>query len=160
MKKVLGIFCVFGMMGLSLTLTAQRTDKGEKSAPANSKNAPVVHTYLGQSDMTGGKIPRDEFNRLLKQGLRAKDSSGNSYRVDGFFFSYAERNLYEDSVGNLMMMTDYMREYCVGDTVSRAISLNIFDRTKPGDTAYFDNIRVNVNGAQQGVKTMRFVLTK
>jgi hypothetical protein len=76
-------------------------------------------------------------------------------------FSYGERNLYEDSLGNLIVLTDYLSEWCAGDTVSPAISNNIFYKTKPGDTAYIDQIRVLLpTGKEAAAMGLRFVLTK
>jgi hypothetical protein len=83
--------------------------------------------------------------------------------VIGFDFGYKERNLYEDSLGNPVVMMDYSSEYCKGDTVTsnisktqktaitnyldgdpdaNDISRGIYERTKPGDTVYFDHIMV------------------
>ncbi|MGZ7142769.1 hypothetical protein ACXWOE_10135, partial [Streptococcus pyogenes] len=71
--------------------------------------------------------------------LRPVDTAA---RVAGFIFNYKERNIYEDSVGNIIPVTDLLMEYCPGDTLTPAISASIYQRTKRGDTAYFDDIRV------------------
>jgi hypothetical protein len=150
-------------LGLSTGLMAQKATKGSgKATSSTSSEVPKqLRVFLGRSDKSGGPISKMEFDRLLKQGLTAKDSLGNTYRVDGFSFSYAERNLYEDSVGNLMMLTDYLSEFCPGDTVSPAVSNNIYYKTKPGDTAYFEQVKVALpDGRKLPAKSMRFVLTK
>lgn len=151
------------MLAVSFNLLAQKAkkDAGKKNKNLTSPTPKVVHAYLGHSDETGGQISKTMFDSLLKQGVTAKDSLGNVFKVDGFTFSYAERNLYEDSVGKLIILTDFFSEYCPGDTLSRGISLNIYYKTKPGDTAYFDNIKALLpDGRQVGTKAMRFVLTK
>ena len=146
-------------------LSAQQKKTDNKQPQNNKKSSNILKplVYLGNSDYTGGPIKKDVFNNFLKQGLVAHDSLGNKYRVIGFNFGYAERNLYEDSVGNLVTMTDYSFEYCAGDTVSGDIShtkntaitnyldgdpdnydvsKSIYNRVKPGDTIYFDQIKV------------------
>lgn len=145
------------MLALSADLAAQKKTKiAPKEEPPK-----VVSAYLGTSDRSGGNISKVDFDNYLKQGVTARDSSGAAYKVDGFTFSYAERMLYEDSVGNPLLLTDYFSEFCPGDTVSLAISRNIYYKTKPGDTAYFDNIKVMLpNGGQVIAKPMKFVLTK
>ena len=110
------------------------------------------------SDYKGGPIQKEQFARLLKQGLKSHDSLGNKYRVVGFDFSYAEQKIYEDSIGNLMKMFDFSSEFCKGDSLSRDIStdsdttadmevvLSIYKRVKPGDTVYFDHIMLLKQG--------------
>jgi len=123
----------------------------------------VVQPYLGYSDYTGGLITKRTFDSLLKQGIKAKDSAGNYYQVTGFTFGYGERNLYEDSVGKLMIITDYVTEYCSGDTLTASLQQMIFteNRTKARDTAYIDRIKVaNPEGKTLDVKNMRFIVTK
>jgi len=39
-------------------------------------------------------------------------------------------------------MTDILSEYCPGDTITGNVAYSIFDRSKPGDTVYFDRITV------------------
>lgn len=126
----------------------------------------LPQAYLGKSDYKGGQIRRDELSKLMRQGVTSRDSLGNSYKVAGFEFSYAERNLYEDSASNIMVMVDYMTEYCPGDTLSPGIKASIYDRIKPGDTVYFERINVlkptagNATGDIIAGKGMKFVITK
>lgn len=110
--------------------------------------------YLGNSANLGGNIQKTTFTDLMKQGLTAKDSLGRQYKVIGFNFTYAERNLYEDSVGNLMVKADFSTTYCHGDTLPEVLtryipasqskigeeSPGIYQRVKAGDTVYFDRI--------------------
>lgn len=151
------------MLALSSHLLAQNVKKDDKKAKVQAVATPVnvVWTYLGNSGYHSGNISKMNFDSYLKQGLVGKDSLGNVYKVDGFNFSYAERNLYEDSIGNLMVITDYVSEFCPGDTISPAVANNIFYKTKPGDTAYFDNIKVLLpDGRKLSTKPLKFVLTK
>lgn len=139
----------------SFTPSIQATGDQEETQP-------VISSYFGRSTATGGKIAKPVFDSLLRQGISARDSSGYEYTILGFYFGYGERKLYEDAVGNLVVLTDYLSEYCPGDTLTPAVMLNIFHKTKPGDTAYFDNIKVaSRDGRRQFVaKSMMFILTK
>ena len=149
------ILVVFSAVSLwALSLHAQK--KGAKKAPVvkvKPKTTDTVATkkvirnflpdvYLGQSNFSGGIIRKKMFDSLMKQGLSSHDSMGNKYKVMGFDFIYGERNLYEDSTADLHVITDYLMEYCPGDTVSKAISTSIYDRTKNGDTIFIDKIKV------------------
>jgi hypothetical protein len=129
-------------------LPAQRVIIAGKTDKAKKAFVPPV--YLGNSDYSGGLIKKKVFDSLLRQGLKSRDSLGNTYRPIGFDFSYAERNLYEDSAANLVVLTDFSSEYCTGDTLSADISTStenaqsIYQRTKAGDTAYFDHIKLHI----------------
>lgn len=165
MKRILVISCIAASLLLSSDILAQKAKKGSTKSSANTGSVPQnptqLQAYLGRSDKHGGAITKDEFDKLLKQGLTAKDSLGYTYRVDGFNFSYAERNLYEDSVGNLMILTDFLSEFCTGDTVSPAVANNIYFKTKAGDTAYFESVKVALpDGRKLPARSMKFLLTK
>ena len=161
MKKRIALLSIAAIVALSYNLHAQKTKKDDQKTIVAGSSLPKVRAYLGTSTYLGGLITKQEFDRYLKQGIKAKDSIGNSYRVESFTFSYGERNLYEDSVGNLMTLTDYVSEFCPGDTVTTAVTNNIYYKTKPGDTAYFENIKVVMpDGGRIVTKGMRFVLTK
>ena len=102
----------------------------------------VPQAYIGKSDFKGGPIKKDDLCSLLKQGITSKDSTGKQYKVAGFEFAYSERMIYEDSLGNLMPVNDYMSEYCPGDTLSAGIAGSIYYRIKPGDTLYINRVTV------------------
>lgn len=151
------------LLAVSLKLAAQKAKgDGKKVAVAamDEKKPSVMYAYLGRSAVRDGKLSKKVFDSLLKQGITAKDSIGNTYKIDGFMFSYGERVLYEDSVGNLMVLTDMITEYCPGDTLSPALKRSMFSRTKAGDTAYIDDVKVQTPGGQMGAKGMRLILTK
>ena len=160
MSRTINILLLIFLMAVGINLLGQQ--KANSKQPVNGKGAKrgvlIPTVYLGNSDYKGGPIQKEQFAILLRQGLTSHDSLGNKYRVIGFDFSYAERKVYEDSIGNLMKMTDFTSEYCPGDTISHDISasgdtslegdviLSIYDRIKPGDTVYFDHIMVVKSG--------------
>ena len=133
----------------------------EDTSKKKAKPFPGFPVFLGNSDMSGGLISERAFDSLMKQGLISRDSLGTVYQFNSFMFTYAERNLYEDSIGNLMVVTDYLAEYCEGNKLNNNIVPALWDRTKKGDTAYFDEIRlVDPSGKSVKGKAMKFVLTK
>jgi len=150
MKRTFSTVCGFLFCFFAVTLWAQKSKK--KPAPAKTVEKPAVATYknyttpiavyLGHSSITGGTVPKQEFDSLLKEGLWGKDSSGVEYKVTGFNFNYAERNIYEDSTGGPMVLTDYMMEPCIGDTVDAIIAATIYKRTKAGDTVFIDQLKL------------------
>ncbi|MCD6062092.1 MAG: hypothetical protein K0R82_3 [Flavipsychrobacter sp.] len=142
---------------VSVTVWAQTKDR--KVVKPAVKRIPV---YLGRSAITdGSKVSKKTFDSLLKQGLTSRDSLGSPYSVDGFALTYGERNLYEDSIGNLMWITDHLVEYCMGDSLTTFLLNNITERSKPGDTVYFDQITVrSAQGKAEPGKGIRLVLTK
>lgn len=121
---------------------------------------PVLEVAIGRSsNWSGGKISKREFDAIAPQGLRLKDPQGAF--IEGFSFTYGERNLYEDSLANEKWVTDYLTEYCMGDTLSPIISHTIASRTKPGDTAYYDDIHVRLPDGKPALgKSMKFVITR
>lgn len=129
----------------------------------DGKKLKAVNPYLGISNLNGGLIKKQIFDSLIKQGLTAKDSLGKPCKVLGFTFSYGERNIYEDANGRPTVMTDYLSEYCIGDTLSTAFQNFVFkdNRTKHGDTLYFDHIKIrDTKGVISINNKMRFILTK
>lgn len=154
MKRIAVILVV--LLAGSAYLGAQ-TKKDAKKPPPKAKPVPV---YLG-GQVNSGTLPYKTFNELLSKGLNGKDSVGKAYPVTGFSFTYVERNLYEDSVGKLMVVPDYLMEYCFGDTLSSFLLNNISERSKPGDTVYIDRITLKApdgNGTEG--KSIKLVLTK
>ena len=152
------VLCLLLTLTHKTTLAQEKTNNGKDAKPAF-----MPPVFLGRSDYKGGPIKNATFNALLKQGLTCHDSLGNKYRVIGFDFGYNERKIYEDSVGNLIAVMDFSSEHCKGDTLSAELSTtrntiiadhldgdpdasdvskSIYERTKPGDTVYFDHIMV------------------
>jgi hypothetical protein len=137
------------LIATSIAMYGQK--KPSKSGEVRNKELDVTKkkirimkpdVFLGSSSFSGGFIQRDSFNLLARMPLSASDSFGNKYKVIGFDFTYAERNIYEDSVANLVVLVDYIYEYCPGDTLPTGIKQNLLERTKRGDTAYINKVRL------------------
>jgi hypothetical protein len=150
------------VIGLCLTVSLWAQSSKTKEEQEKEKNKfPGYAVFLGNSGISGGTLalPKRVFDSLIKQGLTAKDSMGNPFKFYGFVFTYGERNLYEDSVGNLLVLTDNLMEYCQGNTLSENIASSLFQRTKRGDTAYIDEITLlDTKGRSRKGRPMRIVL--
>jgi hypothetical protein len=136
------IVLIFMAFALGAGVPAHAQTKHSKAKP--TKGAPrkiyMPQAYLGTSELKGGAVPREQLAEMLRQGVTAHDSTGKQFQVAGFEFNYAERMLYEDSTGNLMVVVDYLSEYCPGNKLSEGISASIYDRLKPGDTVYIERV--------------------
>lgn len=142
---------------LALSAWAQNGKKQAKESP-QQQAATSYTAYLGHSTLSGGGIPKKVFDSLALQGITLSNADAS---VKGFSFSYAQRTLYEDSVGNPIILVDLLSEYCLGDSLSAAVRKTISERTKQGDTAYFDNIKIELpNGAEGKAPSMKFVIEK
>jgi hypothetical protein len=149
------VLVIMLVAGIALNVWAEEQKDKEKSKP---KPIPV---FLGRTDIFDGKIPKKIFDSLLKQGLTSKDSLGRAFKVDGFLLTYGERNLYEDSIGRPLVITDLLSEVCYGDTLRRELLENILDRSKAGDTVYFDQITViSPEGKGAHGRGMRLIIGK
>ncbi len=154
MRRTTQVLFIVAMAAAGARLYAQQVAKAPATKPAakspatGAKKVFQPNIYLGQSTVNGGPIQKDKFNLLLKQGLTAKDSAGLNYKVIGFDFVYAERRLYENENADLVMLTDMSSESCHGNTLNKDMIENsenfigIYDRVKPGDTVYFDRVKV------------------
>jgi hypothetical protein len=160
MKKQARYFVFAVLSVISISVWAQEKKTVEKAKATKPKVIPIP-VYLGKSNIDGGTLTKQTFDSLLGQGLTSKDTTGKPYKVNGFTFTYGERNLYEDSVGNLMPLTDYLPEYCYGDTLTTFLLNNIRERSKGGDTVYIDNITLlSTEGNGAYGRSLRLVLTK
>jgi len=104
--------------------------------------------YLGASNFAGGAIKPADFEKRMRQGLRAKDSLGNELNVVDFSISYYEKNVYQDNNEQIQIMTDVYTEYCEGDTLPIGIAASLYERVKWGDTVSFHHIHLAKKGAK------------
>lgn len=159
MKRSTKFFLIMSGLFLVVSAWAQSGKDAKDKKPKNT--FPGFAVYLGKSDLTGVdlRVSKRVFDSLMKQGLTSRDSSGKPFQFHSFMFTYGERNLYEDSVGTLMILTDLLSEYCPGNTLTENISGSLFQRTKKGDTAYIDDILlVDDKGKSRKGRAMRIIL--
>jgi hypothetical protein len=150
MNRIARIVLVIILIATGENLAAQQkakskaADKWEHVPQENATASNILYptVYLGRSEFHGGSIKKQEFDRLLKQGLTSHDSLGNKYKVMGFDFNYIERQLAEDSIGNMKVFTEVFYEYCPGDTITSNIATSLYERSKPGDTILIERVKV------------------
>lgn len=130
MKKYL-IGCLLGGIIFS-TLAFQKPDDKKK----------IVHkgkAYLFNG-MGSGKISKQVFDSLLQYTLIAKDSQNREHPVLQYTFTYAERGVYEDSTGQMRIMTDYNSIESDNGKLPGYWITNLKKISKAGDTAIFSEI--------------------
>lgn len=150
MKRILQ----FGLIGFCalIAITAWADEKKKDDDKKKKKPVPVT-VYLGNSDITGGTIKKSKFDELVKQGLTSRDSTGRVFEVESFFMTFCERMIYEDSVGNLMPVTDYLSEYCFDNKLKDYQERVLIERTKHGDTVIFEDIHlISADSLKAGAK--------
>ena len=127
------------------------------------KKVVPVKVYLGNSDIDTGIIKKPLFDSLLKQGLTSRDSNGRVFNVKSYMFTFCERMLYEDSVGNPFVTTDYLSEFTF-DSKLKEYQLNaLLERTKKGDTVIFEQIQLEAADSTKAHavgKPLRIVITR
>ncbi len=144
---------------LSGTAFAQRAaDANDGATKPVAKKIPEAAVFLGSTTLNGGVIPDAVFDSLARLPVTAQAKDGSIAQVLGYTLTFAERSIAEDSVGNPILAVDYFSEICSGDTLNAVLRNNLFDRTKPGDTVWYDRIQVATAAGQTGGKTMKFVI--
>jgi len=163
MKRTLFMILIAGgsMLLLQQAFAQKSSDKKKPVGKAAATKAPAkiveVDVTLGNSSLKGGNVTKKTFDSLLKQGI----TGPNGAQVAGFMFSYSEMNYYEDSLGNPIRVRDYMEEYCLGNKLSPIVDETIFRRTKPGDTAYIEHIKVTLpTGVEAKGRPMKFAIVR
>ena len=123
----------------NLAAVAQKTTNGAKPI---ARKLLLPQAYFAHTNFSGGVVKKDTLSKMLRKGIAVRDSVGNSYKVHGFEFGYAERGWFDDSAANPILVVDYLTEYCLGDTLSGGITSSIYDRLKPGDTLFINRVSV------------------
>jgi len=138
-----------------LHASAQQVKGKKQSATvqqgSKSKVAVLVPVTLGNSTVKDSVMSPEEFNRRVKEGLKISDSRFSGAVMEGFDFTYMERNIYEDSVGNYIPVLDVLTERCLGDTLTPIAISAMSYRAKHGDTALFNNIRMKLPDGRVGI---------
>ncbi len=153
MKKTLSIALLFAA---SVALYAQN---GAKDKPVKKVVVPQIVLRWGDADTAASKQMKVSDFRKLMQARVVPQESG--WRLQGFDFVYLENRVYEDSVGNPLRVTEYLSEYCPGDTLSSGVRMLLPERVKSGDTAYISGIRLlDANGKIGSGKSQRFLIVR
>lgn len=137
-KYVLPVLVVGVVFAFSMARAQQQKQPQKKK---------IVHK--GKAFLADGKtgagttVSKAAFDSLIAYPLIARDTQGIDHKVLNFSFSYAERGLFEDSTGKLKIMTDYYATESEKGKLPEFWLKSIRERSKGGDTAYFDLIISN-----------------
>lgn len=159
-KAVMAMSCC-ALFGVAVAQSSGKKSaaKASKKDSASVHKVPKIPVFLGKSELSGGEISKRDFDKIAQDGIRIKGN--DSATILGFTFTYAERNLYEDSAANPIILTDFLTEYCFGDSLSSVIKRTIPYHTKPGDTATYDDIRIRLHNGKLGIgQPMKFVISR
>ncbi len=142
MRKYVFPVIIIALAGaFSLAQAQQR-----KAQPSLQKAEPpkkITHkgkAFLSDGKTSSGTINKRVFDSLIAYPLVAKDTLGREHQVIGYTFSYSERGLYEDSTGKLRIMADFYSTASENGKLPDFWLQNIRERSKGGDTAYFDQV--------------------
>lgn len=145
-----------------LCLSNVWADGADDKKKEEKKKPYKIPVYLGNSDIDSGFITKNLFDSLLVQGLTSKDTNGKVFIVKSFMLTFCERNIYEDSVGNLMLYTDYYPEYCFDSKLKDYQQNALLTRTKKGDTVIFEDIKLESTDSTKYAaigKPMRLIIS-
>lgn len=147
---------LLALSAVAFTLFAQN---GAKDKTPKKVAVPEIAVRWGEGDTTASKsVSVQDFRKLLGSRVVAAD---NGWQVKGFDFIYLENRVYEDSAGNPLFVTEYLKEYCPGDTISQGIKNLLPERVKARDTAYISGIRLESTGGKIGNgKPQRFLIKR
>lgn len=120
---------------------------------------PLYKAYFACNYTDVSSMEVSKFQQLMNQPLCGKDSNNNTYKVDGFEITYAERGLYQDSTGLPIISTDYSTGECKGDVISAEWKKAFMERAYKGDTVFFDHIVVRrPDNSTYKCKTVKIIL--
>lgn len=130
--------------------------KGDKTKKETKLPSRVPVTFGGT--LADSSITK---KRLLELSGKPLSVALPGARVDHFYFSMTQRNLYEDSVGNLIILAEPFTELCMGDTIPQYLRENLAIHGKPGDTAWVEAIKIRTaEGKILDGRTMKLTLIK
>ena len=130
---------------LNFSVIAQKTNKGiqKNAAETTIKKPKTIWAYWGSNNSIGDKMMnKASFDSLMRTPLLSVDSNNKNYNVEWYDMVLAERNLYEDSVGNAIILPDYS-SYNNKGAIMNESHLNYFiNHAKIGDTLFVNDIIV------------------
>lgn len=129
------------LAGAAVAAYADEKDQ-DKDAKKKKAEPPVVPVYVAGTDISTASMKVQLFDSLIQKGFAGRDSNGKAYDVKQFMFTYCERNLYEDSVGNPLILTDYLSEYAMDSKFNPYQLASLRSHAKPGDTLIIEKIKL------------------
>jgi len=119
-----------------------KTNIQKNSVENTIKKPKTIWAYWGDNSYGDKYMTKRVFDSLIKTPLQSIDSSKKSYSVQLFDMVFAERNLYEDSVGNAIVIPDYSSYNNKGAVMNENHLSYILNHAKIGDTLFVNDIIV------------------
>jgi hypothetical protein len=115
----------------------------QKNSLENTNKKPkTIWAYWGDNTYGDKNMTKRVFDSLIKTPLQSIDSSKKTYSVLSFDMVLAERNLYEDSIGNAIIIPDYSSYNNKGAVMNENHLSYIINHSKIGDTLFINDVIV------------------
>lgn len=132
-------------LGISLLVLLSFAIFSFQNGGSTTTRIPNCKIYYGCQVENNNYITVDKFLNLMNSPICAKDSIGNTYRLESFEIVYAETGLYQDSTGLPITVTDYSFASFTGDKID-AIWQKVFtERLYNGDSIKLQSVRIRIN---------------
>ena len=143
--------------GAQRSRTNPQTDKRKGGKDTARREVPPMTLAFGNI-ATEGPVKKAAFDAATRTtGLHVTDSRGQGARVENFGMTFAERVMYEDSIGNPLPTTDYLTEFYEGSALPEDIATELRLRAKTGDTIFFERAKVRMpDGTPRKGQTLKF----
>lgn len=161
MKRGAQILLLFAGAFAALTVLADEKDQA-KDKKRQPKPVPLS-VYFGSSHIDSAAVKKPLFDSLITQELTCTDSNGRVFNVTQFRFTFCERVLYEDSVGNPLLLTDYHAEFAIDNKLDDFQRDVLLRRAKPGDTLIIEKITLEAaDSTKAGAhgKPIKLIITR
>jgi len=155
------ILFILLFMVLNFSVIAQKNNKvvRKNAVETTIKKPKTIWAYWGSNSSIGDKtINKASFDSLIRTPLLSIDSNNKNYNVEFYDMVFAERNLYEDSVGNAIIVPDYSSYNNKGAVMNESHLNYIINHAKIGDTLFVNDIIVK-DEMNQVFKLKSFKLT-
>jgi len=119
-----------------------KTTIQKSSIEITNKKPKTIWAYWGDNTYGDKNITKRVFDSLIKTPLQSVDSSKKTYNVLSFDMVLAERNLYEDSIGNAIIVPDYSSYNNKGAVMNENHLSYILNHSKIGDTLFINDVIV------------------
>jgi len=123
---------------LSLCIVVGNLFAQKKEGPKIVKHS--GKTFMAGGTFSGGTLSPTVFDSLILLPMMSMDTLNQPHPVTYFFFTYIERNLYEDSTGRPEILADYIGFNSVEGKVPEIWIKSLKERVKEGDTVLISNV--------------------
>ena len=119
-----------------------KTTTQKNSIEITNKKPKTIWAYWGDNTYGDKNMTKRVFDSLIETPLQSVDSSKKTYSVLSFDMVLAERNLYEDSIGNAIIVPDYSSYNNKGAVMNENHLSYILNHSKIGDTLFINDVIV------------------